>query len=338
MGAFPIAQALGMGADIVITGRVVDSALTLGPLIHEFGWQQEDYNLLAAGSLAGHVIECGAQATGGLFTDWERVPDWTHIGYPIIECRSDGGFVLGKPEGTGGLIEPATVAEQIVYEVGDPQAYMLPDVVCDFTEIKIKQLGPNRVNVTGAIGYAPTGTYKATIIYTDGWRCCGLMPVVSDAAAKAQRQADALLARLEEMLSAQHFAPFRATRVELIGTETSYGANARVSSTREVLCKVVVDHVDRQALRLFLREYDAPVTSMAVGSVSWLMSRPEVIPVDRVFSITVDPASLKQRISFAGKETEFVSQRPAQPFALDRINRPAFPMLFRIRRAMPRQR
>jgi hypothetical protein len=149
------------------------------------------------------------------------------------------------------------------------------------------------------------------------------MPVVGrDAAAKAQRQADALLARLGEMLSAQHFAPFRATRVELIGTETSYGANARVSSTREVLCKVVVDHVDRQALRLFLREYDAPVTSMAVGSVSWLMSRPEVIPVDRVFSITVDPASLKQRISFAGKETEFVSQRPAQPFALDRINRP----------------
>ena len=155
LGALPVARALDEGADVVITGRCVDSALTLGPLIHEFGWRVDDYDRLAAGSLAGHIIECGCQATGGLHTDWERVPDWADAGYPILECAADGTFVVTKPPATGGLIEPLAVAEQLVYEIGDPKAYVLPDVVCDFTDVRIVGVGEGRVGVSGPRGLAP---------------------------------------------------------------------------------------------------------------------------------------------------------------------------------------
>ena len=141
LGALPIAAALAAGADIVVTGRCADSALALGILMHEFGWKPDDYDRLAAGSLVGHVLECGPQSTGGTFTDWEEVPNWHNIGYPIAECAADGGFVLSKPEGTGGLVVPGAVAEQVLYEVGDPSAYILPDVVADFSHVTVKQVG-----------------------------------------------------------------------------------------------------------------------------------------------------------------------------------------------------
>src|SRR4051812_13405305 len=140
LGALPVAAALAGGAQIVITGRCVDSAVTLGALIHEFGWSPQDYDRLAGGSLAGHIIECGCQATGGLFTDWEQVPDWAHMGYPIIECAVDGSFELTKAPGTGGLIHRAAVIEQLLYEIGNPATYLLPDVSCDFREVRVEQV------------------------------------------------------------------------------------------------------------------------------------------------------------------------------------------------------
>ena len=309
-GAAPIAAALAAGADVVITGRVVDSALVLAPLVHEFGWRFDQYDLLAAGSLCGHVLECGAQATGGLFTDWEDVPDWAHIGYPIAECSADGSFVITKPPNTGGLVVPAAVAEQILYEVGDPQAYALPDVICDLSHVRVESVGDQRVRVSGAKGRAPSGKYKVCTTHQDGWRVISLMPVVGrDAARKAVRQSDAVLTRVEEMLRAKNMAPFRAKRIEALGAEVSYGAQSRALDTREVVCKVGVEHEDPDAFRFLAREFDSPTTSMSVGSTGWFGARPVPAPVMRVFSTLIDRDKVSSFIDFDGERLEVTPQR-----------------------------
>lgn len=317
-GGRPIAAALAAGADMVITGRVVDSALTLGPLLYEFGWTDEDYDQLSAGSLAGHVIECGAQATGGLFTDWHDVPDWAHIGYPVVECHADGSFVVTKPPGTGGLVSPAAVAEQILYEVGDPQAYALPDVVCDFTEVKCEQAGPDRVLVTGAKGYPASDRYKVCVTFGDGFRFIGAMPVVGrEAAAKATRQADAVLMRVSEMLRDRNLPPFRDTRVEVLGAEATYGANANpaLRDVREVVARIGAEHESAEALGLMMREFASPTTSMSVGSTGWFGGAPTITPVARVFSILLPRAELPATVDLGGQTLTVEAPRP--PVAYD---------------------
>jgi len=216
LGALPVKAALDAGAQVVITGRCVDSAVTLGVLMHEFGWAPEQHDLLAAGSLAGHLLECGAQGTGGLHTDWERVPDWPHIGYPIVECAADGSFVVTKPPGTGGLIAPACVAEQMLYEIHDPAAYLLPDVTCDWRDVRIEPAGAERVRVHGARGRAPTGSYKVSATYAEGFRTAAQLTIVGfDAVAKARRTGQAILARVGGLLAAQGLAPFSDTHLEV---------------------------------------------------------------------------------------------------------------------------
>lgn len=323
LGADPIARALAMGADVVVTGRCVDSALTLGPLVHEFGWGAGDLDQLAGGSLAGHVIECGAQGSGGLFTDWEDVPDWAHIGYPIVECSADGSFVVTKPEGSGGLVTPAVVGEQVLYEVGDPQAYMLPDVTCDFTQLKLEQVGENRVSVSNCIGHPPSGRYKVSITWKDGFRCFAFMALVGrDAARKGQRQCEAVITRVEEMLRDRNLAPFRAQRIELLGAESSYGANARAMATREVVCRVGVEHDDPRAFDYFIREFDSPTTSMSVGTAGWFGGRPEVRPVLRVFSTTLERDSVPATVTVGEASETVVVPAPTVRFSADALDRP----------------
>ncbi len=328
LGGRPIADALAAGADMVITGRVVDSALALGPLMHEFGWSDDDHDRLSAGSLAGHAIECGAQATGGLFTDWEQVPDWAHIGYPVIECHSDGSFVVTKPAGTGGLVSPAAVAEQILYEVGDPQGYALPDVVCDFTEVRVEAVGEHRVRVSGARGYPPSGQYKVCITHGDGWRFIGAMPVVGrDAAAKARRQGEAVLERVGEMLRDRNLPPLRDSRIEVLGAESTYGAHARpgAQAAREVVCRVGAEHEDERALRLLTREFQAPTTSMSVGTTGWFGGAPSISPVARVFSILLPREQFPASISLDGQTLTSVAGPPHRAFDPSDVVRPLAP-------------
>lgn len=322
LGGRPIADALAAGADVVITGRVVDSALVLGALVHEFNWSDEDYDKLAAGSLAGHIIECGAQATGGLFTDWEDVPDWAHIGYPFIDCAEDGSFVIGKPEGTGGICTTATVSEQMLYEIGDPQAYLLPDVTCDFSTVEMEQVGKNRVRVSGARGLPPTDTYKVCATFQDGYRSIGVLPIVGmNAAAKADRQAAAIIERTEEILRSRNLGPYRATHVENLGAEATYGAHAQTRGAREVICKIAVEHEDKEALNIFGRELHAPMTSMMVGNTGWFAGRPAISPVVRLFSFPIDKTEMSVSFDLGG-QSQPVDISTAGGFSEELIARP----------------
>lgn len=280
LGAFPIAHALENGADIVITGRVVDSALALGPLIYEFGWGPEDLDQLAGGTLAGHLIECGAQVTGGTFTDWREVDGWAHIGSPIAECHGDGSSVITKPEGTGGLVSFGTVAEQMLYEVSDPAAYLVPDVACDFSHVMIEDIGKDRVRVAGAVGNPAPDTLKACATWDDGWRAIAYQPVIGPAAAeKAAKQAEALFDRGRLLLRARNLADWRRTEY------------VRIGGGEEVVAKLVVEHDEMLAVQMFAREQFAAISAMAPGTsvafgvqvqpcmglVSFLVPRSEVV-------------------------------------------------------------
>jgi hypothetical protein len=293
LGALPIKAAFDAGADIVITGRCADSALALGILMHEFGWGETDYDHLAAGSLVGHILECGPQATGGNFTDWERVPDWHNIGYPIATCRADGGFTISKPANTGGLIIPEVVAEQTLYEIGDPAAYMLPDVVADFSGVTITQAGENMVEVAGAKGRPPTAQYKVSATYQDGFRSVATVSIVGvDAAAKAERTGRTLIDRAEMIFRSRNLAPFKATHIEALGAEASYGPKSKARASREVLLRLAVVHESREALEIFGRELGSIGLSCAPGTTGIYTGRPKPAPVVKLFTMFLDKAEL----------------------------------------------
>ena len=306
LGAFPIAAALADGADIVITGRAVDSAMALGPLIHEFGWGPDDLDALAQGSLAGHILECGAQATGGLHTDWEEVPDWPGIGYPIAECEAGGAFTVTKPAGTGGLVAPQIVAEQMLYEVGDPAHYILPDVVCDFTGVAMAQAGDQRVRVSGAKGHAATGSYKVSATHLDGYRATGMLTIIGrDAARKAERTAEAVLARSRAIFRHMNLGDFSDMHTEILGAESAYGPHARpgARATREAVMRLTVAHPERKALEIFAGEIAPAGTSWSPGSTGF-SGRPRVQPKVRLFSFLIPKAEVGVRITAAGQSRD----------------------------------
>jgi Acyclic terpene utilisation family protein AtuA len=316
LGAAPIAAALALGADVVVTGRCVDSALTLGPLMHEFGWSAQDYDRLAAGSLAGHILECGAQATGGIFTDWREIEGWDDMGFPIAEVCADGSFEIAKPQGTGGLISTATVAEQIIYEVGDPARYILPDVVCDFSSVRLQQAGPNRVRVSGARGLPPTPSYKVSATYADGFRAGVTMMIGGrDAVEKAERVGAAILARCRRLMAAAGYADFRDASIETLGAETTYGPHARAGQTREVVLKIAVRHDDRKALEIFGREIYPAATAMAQGLTGFAGGRPEPQAVVRLFSCLVPKSEAPAEIRLGDKTVSVVGNLQGEELA-----------------------
>lgn len=284
LGAFPIAAALEQHADVVITGRCADSALALAALIHRFGWGPEDYDRLAAGSLVGHILECTTQVTGGLFTDWWKVPRWDDMGYPIAECDADGSFVLSKPEGTGGLITPLVASEQLLYEVTDPANYLLPDVTCDFTSAKIEHTGANQVRITGARGRAPTSTFKVSGTWLDGHRVSTTLTFVGDnAIPMGQRAMEAVVARARRLIAEAGYVDFKRTCIEVLGSEVpSYGSRGRAQA-REVVVRLAAHHDEAKALEILAAEVAHMGIAGAPGTTGF-SGRQKTHAVYRLFS------------------------------------------------------
>ncbi|WP_202745585.1 acyclic terpene utilization AtuA family protein [Acinetobacter pittii] len=302
LGAVPIRNALDLGADIVITGRVVDSAVVLAPLLHEYQWSLDDYDKLAQGSLAGHVIECGAQCTGGNFTDWQLVQGFDNMGFPVVEVSEDGSFVVTKPQGTGGLVSTATVAEQIVYEISSPQAYLLPDVIADFSHVHLEQVGEHRVRVTGAKGQAPTAQYKVSATYPDGYRVLVSFLIAGrEAPQKAQVIADAILTKCERVLAMRSVPPFSEKSVEILGIESTYGEHAQTLNSREVVVKIAVKHMFKEACMFFASEIAQASTGMAPALAGIVGGRPKASPVIKLFSFLIDKNQVSVEIDFEGK-------------------------------------
>ena len=315
IGARPLAAALDLGADIVVAGRCVDAAVVLAPLIHEFGWAEDDYDLLAAGMLAGHLLECGPQVTGGLHTDWDAVPGWDRIGSPVAECRPGGETVIAKPPGSGGLVTPATVGEQMLYEIGDPGAYLLPDVTCDWRGVTLEQVGPDRVEARGARGSAPPPFFKATATSAEGYRSVTTALLAGfDAAGKARRAGEAVVARTERLLAARGIEPLEQVSIEVVGAGDLFGAGARPDTALEAVLKLGVSHPRREALEVFAREY-VSVGLVAQGFGGVFAGRPRIAPVFRVYHLPVERAAVSPRVIYAGEERE-VAPGPGSEAAL----------------------
>lgn len=309
LGAFPIAQALNAGADIVITGRCVDSAVTLAACIHKFGWTPEDYDHLSAGSLAGHLLECGPQATGGNFTDWREAGDLSKIGYPMVEMEADGTFSITKPPGTSGVVSPLSVGEQLLYEIGDPQAYLLPDVTCDFSEATLTQSGADQVTVSNAKGRPPNKNYKVSLTHADGYRAGQLLTFQGlEVHAKAKAFSDAVFERSRSKLRAANAGDYQQISFEIVGgiapDNPNYG---------EIVAKIAAQHARPEAIGVFLKELTGMALATPPGmSVFAAAGRPRPSPVVRLFSFLVEKNDMPVSVHIGGNQQEAEIHLPSQ--------------------------
>jgi len=277
-GAAPIAEALKAGADIVITGRTADPSLTVGPCIAHFGWKPDDWNRIAGATVAGHLIECGTQATGGFSTDWLDVPELEDIGFPIAEVSEDGSCVVTKPPGTGGEVTVQIVKEQLLYEIGDPGKYLSPDATVSFLTLSVAQDGTDRVRVSGATGRPPPETLKVSATYRDGYRAHGMITIFGhDAVRKARRAGDAVIRRLENA-----GFTYRRHLIECLGTGASVrGIVSRMSDTHllETVLRISVTDPSREAVERFTKEIAPLVTCGPQGVTGYAQGRASVFPV-----------------------------------------------------------
>jgi len=307
LGAFPIAKALAAGADIIITGRVVDSAVTLGACIHEFGWGEQAWDKLASGSLCGHILECGPQVTGGNFTDWEQAGDVSNIGYPIAEICEDGSFVTTKPPGTAGIVNIGTVSEQMLYEIGDPQAYILPDVICDFSDVTITQIGPNRVEISPAKGRPAPTHYKTCLTHRDGYRAGLYLTFIGHRAAdKAKAFGAAAIKRAENRLRASNLGGFTEVSIEIIGDGSQMG---QPSSSTDVIMKIAVKHAEAAGVGIFLKELNGTYLATPPGLSAFTgAGRPKPSPVVRLFSYLTPKTDIRISIDAEGMVTHHMDK------------------------------
>ncbi len=292
IGAKPIADALAQGADIVITGRATDPSLVLGPLLHEFGWSLDDFNKLAAGTVMGHILECGPQCTGGNYTHWREVKDFARIGWPVAEASADGSFVVTKHDGTGGLVNVETVTSQLLYEMGDPRNYLGPDCTADFTSIQLSQDGKDRVKVSGIKGSAPTPTYKVSMSYSNGYKVSGALVVTGpDAVEKAKICAEIVFARLA-MYGLR--VPEADRFVEILGTNICYnGIVPAPEQPAEVLMRIGAKGKDKKLLAFLGRELAPLVTGGPPGITGFAAGRPTPSPIVGYWPALID----KKKIS-----------------------------------------
>lgn len=293
LGAQPIAEALRLGADIVITGRVADASLTVGPAVHEFGWDWQDWDRLASASVAGHLLECGAQVTGGLWCNWQEAPNLADVGYPVAEMCSEGSFLLTKPEGSGGAINLETTGEQLLYEVADPAAYFTPDVIADFTSMTLAQVAPDQVEVGPARGQAASATYKVSIAYRMGYASSGLLVLLGpDAPAKARLAGEMILRRLARV----GIVPARSN-VEVLGTGACVPGVLPAPEPVEVVLRVSVQDPRKDAVERFTKEFAPLVTSGPPGVTGYTTGRPPVREVFAYWPALVDKSVVSARVN-----------------------------------------
>jgi len=272
-GALPVVEALNQGADIVITGRVTDTGLTLAPMIYEFGWKIDDWNKLASGTIAGHIIECGGQASGGNFLgDWEKVPDLARIGFPIVEAYPDGNFYITKHEGTGGMVSVETVSEQLVYEIGDPKEYITPDCIADFTSVNLEKSGKDRVKVFGIKGSPATEFYKVSMSYDDGFSAFSTLTYSAPDALKRAQAADKILRTRLDNLGLK----FDEIRTELLGYNSCHGPLVkRNEELSEVVLRIGVRAKDKSVIERFSKEIAPLILTGPPGVTGFAGGRPK---------------------------------------------------------------
>jgi Acyclic terpene utilisation family protein AtuA len=294
-GAWPIVEALRQGAQIVVTGRTTDTGLTLAPMIHEFGWKPDNWNLMAAGTVAGHILECGAQSSGGNFSaDWKSVKDMAHIGFPIAEAYPNGDFIITKHPKTGGLVSRQTVAEQCLYEIGDPTNYITPDCIADFTSIHLDDLGRDRVKVNGIKGRAATDSYKVSMSYRDGFSAQGTLTYTWPDAMEKARAADKILrTRLKDAGCA-----FEEMRTEFLGVNSCHGPLTPVNmdEVQEVVVKWGVRGQDKKSIETFGKEI-APLILTGPPSVTGFAGgRPKPSEVVAYWPALLDKKAVTPRV------------------------------------------
>ena len=294
IGSEPIVEALGKGANVVITGRSTDTALTMAPLRHEFGWGATSWDQLAAGIVAGHIIECGAQCSGGnCLYDWRSIPDLANVGYPLVEAKADGTFVVTKHPNTGGRVSVQTVSEQLVYEMGDPHSYITPDVIADFTTIKLARDGDDRVLVSGIKGTPPTDKLKVSVAYRAGFKAVGtLVYVWPDALEKAQLADKILRERLDRL-----GLRFERILSEFVGATATHGHLAGDQrNAPEVQLRFGVRGPDRAAVERFTREIAPLVLNGPPSVTGFAGGRPKVEEIVAYWPALIDKSVVKTKV------------------------------------------